>query len=637
MTVMRYQSANLSVTDDTTTHRYNVESGSVDFDEAWSPYLQASVTITLPMTSAGVYGGGFGSVYGSGGAYGTSVALWDLDNAALDALDPRNELRATLVCTLYQYDEATGVLHEQNDVAASLRISKRSIDWAAGTVTVLLATDEFVLSTEANRTSSPRNYRSHQSSLIGVINACLADAGLTATLDVSSVDADVTTTTTLQNLCPNPTCAVDATGWGTSSGGWAGGAGTFTATATGGPTGISSFCRIQWTTASTGGQSFFRAGGMLSGSGTILGGVTACPITAGQEYSVKALVRSSVAYTASGVGPVGIAFFAPDGVTVLTETYCPAVALAANTWQEFSVSAVAPSGAAYMALTVRGPNAVMPLNATLDVTGCLDTEGDGMETDGVTPLVYFDGDHQPDTVHYTYGWDGAANESTSTRTPIVDRSPDSLTLTPGENYLSMLTPVVNAAGLRLFCDEDGVWRLVEGISYSLPGTVTVQPSNATGMTTTVDLTQTDIVYGSVVVKYTWVNASGNTETYYDAAGTDSPTRLVELPNRSYPGPGAAAYLLAQGQGRGLAVSTTAMTDYSARPYQAARLIAPYSATETGVVSRVSFNLASAEMDITTRGLIDTPAGAWVLAPDKTWSAVNPTTVWDAVADDFSNL
>jgi len=591
------------------TYSYNVEGGTITFDESWTPYLQANVTLTLPM----------------------KVTLPPaIDQPALDALDPRNGLRATLVCTLYEYDEATGTLHSQNDVSASLRISGRTVDWKAGTVALVLGTDEFALQTEANRTIEPVNYRAYQSSLIAVCNAVLADAGVSATLDASSVDADVTTLTSVTNMIDNPNvtggydlravnCTLDSndTSWFTQ-----------------GTNSINAY-------SPTNSDSYVEIGPTLNDTSTTM----AFGMEAGKTYTLSGDVRVKVAGTGTDyVGPVDRA----RGLVIHTRR-------SDNDGNYLSTYDVYSSGnlpntvgaTERMSLTFTLAPTVVSVGIRLycgnsasqqvQFDGLMLTEGDGKETDGVNLLPYFDGSTSADS-HYTYAWSGTADQSSSSRTPRFDRSLDSLTVSPGQSYMDMLTPVLSAAGLRLFCDEDGIWRLVSGTDYALPETVIVQQSNATQLADAIDLTQPDVVYNSVVVKYTWVDASGVTETYYDAAGTGSPTRLVELDNTPFPGAGAAAYGLKRGQGRGRVMTTTAMTDYSARPYQGARIIAPYTQTQTGVVSRINFDLSSAEMDVTTRGLIDTPDGAWVLAPDDvTWNDASDTTTWDGLDNDFSNL
>lgn len=601
MTTLRYASANLSVTDSTpATHYYNIEAGDVIFDESWTPFLQATITVTLPMKT------------------GTPPTI---DQGALDALDARNDPKpvGVLVCTLYEYDEATGTLHSQSDVSAALNIESRNIDWKAGTIALALATDEFKLQQEANKTTSPVNYRAYQASLIGVVNHVLTDAGISATLDGSSVDADVTTTTQLTNMMTDP-----ATTFITSPQGY------------GGVNASLDKADTTWFVAGThcgnlynptSSDSYMR---LDPGTGITNG------IVAGKTYTMSGWgnVKVKCTGTSQGARERTITMFvtaASLGGTV--EYHSAQLPNTVNTPTQVSVTFTVPAdatavyGRAYLGNTV----------GQVRWNAFLLTEGDGLETDGVTPLAYFDGNTAAGT-YYTYAWDGAANASTCSRTPVIDRSPDSLTLSPGQSYWDMLDPVLGAAGLRLFCDEDAVWRLVDGVSYAVDGTTIVQPSTATALGDSVDLSDPDIVYGSVVVKYTWQDTTGNTETAYDAAGTGSPTRLVEHDNRAYPGPGEAAYLLAKGQGRGRVMSTTVMSDYAARPYQGARIIAPYTQTQTGVVSRVSFDLAQAEMDITTRGLIDTPAGAWVLAPDAvTWTEGNASTTWNGLDNDFSNL
>ncbi|WP_022899134.1 hypothetical protein [Humibacter albus] len=596
MTLLRYQSVDVSVTDTTTTHYFNVESGTVAFDEGWTPYLQANLTLTLPMLD------------------GRPPSL---DTSALEALDPRNKLRMLLVATLYEYDEATGTLTSQDAVSASLAISSRTIDWKAGTVAVTLTTDEFSLQTEANRTTSSISYRAHQSSLIAVVNAVLADIGTTATLGASSVDADVTTAQELTNLVPDPRTQSSASVtdvFGTSSKN----ANNNTSVSIN-PSG--KFQQATWAAATTGPGLWFC--GNTSNTVSVTGGILFAALS----------IDCNAAVTAN----ITVDQFDSTGHEIASTVIC-SQAIASGTWTRLSGTLALRSNTAAIcvAATASGARAAGFQMNISSMLVCVNPLG-AYETDDTTELAYWDGTTTANE-YYTYSWDGTANASTSTRTPVVDRSPDSLAVSPGESYWDMLDPVLAAAGLSLFCDENGVWRLVDGSSYSAPGTAIVQQSNATALQDAVTLTDPTTVYNSVVVKYTWTDVNGITQTRYDAAGDGSPTQLVEFDSRPYPGPGAAAYILSKGEGRGRVMTTTALNDFAVRPYMGARIVAPYTQTQTGIVSAVRFDLASAEMSLTTRGLIDTPAGAWTLAPDTvTWDDGDTTTTWDALEDDFSNL
>lgn len=547
-----------------------------------------------------------------------------VDTAALDALDPRTGNKGLLTATLYLYDEATGFLSEQTSITSTLRINSRTIDWKAGTVNLLLTTDEFELQKQANMTTSPTNYRAHQSSLVAVVNQVLSDAGLTATLDPSSVDADVTTTTSITNVFIDPLTETAANFTSSTT------AGSPTITVGTGSSPSGRVVTSKMTTAATSSQGIYLLGtATTSGLSVNPGDVLYVSLSAYTDTT-----RTFRVYIQK-FNSAGTAL----GLTVVTA----ANALTGGSYTALSGSVTIPAGTTSVSIMIEQPTATSnTATAQLSVgalLGVVNNPTGAFETDGVTPLAFFSGATTANT-YYTYAWDGTANASTSHRspTPAFQATPDSLTLSPGQSYFDMLNPVVQAAGLVLFQDDLGVWRMVNGSEYLLPQSVTVQPTQATQMQDTIDLTNADNVANSVVVKYTWVNASGNTETYYDAAGTSGPTRLIELDNTPYPGPGRAAYALSVSQGRGRSLSTTALSVFSARPYMPATLIAPYTQTQTGVVSRVSFDLKQSEMSITTRGLIDTPAGAWILAPDgHTWSAGNATTTWNTLDNDFSNL
>jgi len=57
---------------------------------------------------------------------------------------------------------------------------------------------------------------------------------------------------------------------------------------------------------------------------------------------------------------------------------------------------------------------------------------------------------------------------------------------------------------------------------------------------------------------------------------------------------------------------------------------PATPLQTGLVARVAWSLDQDRMRVETRGLVDTPAGAWLLAnPSLTWAAAPAAVTWAA--------
>lgn len=507
-----------------------------------------------------------------------------IDTQALAAMDPRNKNQVGMQCTLYEFASDTGDLTDQTSVSSIFNVEACQVDYVAGTMTVLLATDEFILQKEGNTTASPTNYRAQQASLIAVVNQVLTDSGIDNQLDASSEDADVTTTSELTNLFTNPNSVTTP---------WIGASGTTVTINTGAGASAGTQRCVATTAASTAATVYL--GGMSGTTSDAVG------VTPGE--AILALCYVSPVGAARNAEVI-IRFFNASGATIANTT-AGYVACPVSAWTRVQTSVTVPANAvsalAYVSIAGSSASTVAYISAAMLVIG---SETGGFETDGVTPLNFFSGASAANS-YYTYAWNGGVNSSTSNRQPqpTHQATVDSLTLSPGISYWDMLQPIVSNAGLRLFCDENNTWFLVNATTYSLPGTITVTPTNATALSETVDMTSSDYVVGSVVVKYTWINAQGNTETSYDAAGTEGPIRLVELDNTPYPGPGRAATLLAQAQARENNPVVTAMTDFSARPYMADSITAPYTDAKTGIISSVSFDVMQAEMSIASRDVI----------------------------------
>lgn len=202
---------------------------------------------------------------------------------------------------------------------------------------------------------------------------------------------------------------------------------------------------------------------------------------------------------------------------------------------------------------------------------------------------------------------------------------------PGVTAWMFLAPLIQTAALRLFCDELGRWWLVEANNYSINGQINVSAEH--NLTRGEDLiSRYGDWYDSVVVKYSWDDADGVSLFAYDYAGAPGTKTFVTEWERPYPGSGAAQALLERKVGRGRTLSLEALSDYATTPGMSIVATLPDTPIQTGVVSRVSW-LVDAEndsdtMSVDSRGLIDTPVHAWVLAEEGlTWSDIPPGIDW----------
>lgn len=190
---------------------------------------------------------------------------------------------------------------------------------------------------------------------------------------------------------------------------------------------------------------------------------------------------------------------------------------------------------------------------------------------------------------------------------------------PGVDGWSYVTPLVQAANLRLWADEQGLFHLTD--SGYVPDGVLVL--SATGTITDAEDSidrDGDDWYDAVVVSYQWTDDLGVQQTKYDVASVPGFSKVKTLSfDRPYPGPGAAAGVLYRAIGRGRAVTPSAVSDYDATPGIATIITLDDTPIQTGYLSSVSWSWPQAEMNAKTRGLVDTPPTAWTFLPsDETW-------------------
>lgn len=540
----------------------DVVSWDATLDAGWSPYAQGHLTVTLP------------------------------DAATLAGLDPRTGGRITLTVTASH--EGSAFLDSTRTF--DLGVRSRVVDRVQGTVALTLASDEALLQDAGLVASAPdTSALAHQSSVRGIVSSIVLPR-ISATLSAGTDDADFTTLTGVTNALKNPSAEGSAAPW-TEAGN----------------------CTVDWQ-ASGGYQSdgCVHVASIGSGLVQVLADTsdTYWPATVGDSWTFS-LYANADSSGPRKLQPV-IRWFDDSKAQVNGDAKGTAVAIPASGYARATVTDVCPPGATQFWAFANITGGTVPDQECWLDEGML-VKGDGLDTGG-TALAYFDGD-TTDTGLYNYTWSGAPHDSSSQRTPVFDRAPDTLTHQPGVSMWDFISPVLQQSGLRLFCDEQRVWRLVAA-PYRLPGVVTIATGyNAYTGSETVDRDATEpdgtpVWYDAVVVKYTWNDENNVSQTAYDVAGDAAAMRVwLKEVQSPYPGPGAAKMWLARGQGRAETLALTARTDYSATPGMNATVT--LADVFDAYVSSVAWSSDSDDMTVGTLQVVDAPAGSWALVPAAT--------------------
>ena len=182
---------------------------------------------------------------------------------------------------------------------------------------------------------------------------------------------------------------------------------------------------------------------------------------------------------------------------------------------------------------------------------------------------------------------------------------------PGVQAWDYLNTILTPHGLRLWCDETGIWYLTERQSTT-PGHITIAPT--TIMVEHNDLMTYDpnIWWDAVVIEYRWKDETNTEQVAYDYAGAEIPrsSRTMTFRDTVYPGPGAAQGMLDRLQGYGRTISATAVTRYSAQPGQSITIRPPQGFDQNGYIVSTTFKLPEAQMDVTTRNVVVDPVRTW---------------------------
>src|SRR5690606_27067300 len=112
---------------------------------------------------------------------------------------------------------------------------------------------------------------------------------------------------------------------------------------------------------------------------------------------------------------------------------------------------------------------------------------------------------------------------------------------PGTAVWDFVAPLVEAAGLRLWCDGARRWPLDRPLEAGRSATVATD-ANLPEDNHVLDAEE-DFADG-VVIRYTWTDSNGDTHTAWDVAGKVKGRRAIRLDrDRPPPAVGAAQYVL----------------------------------------------------------------------------------------------
>lgn len=181
-------------------------------------------------------------------------------------------------------------------------------------------------------------------------------------------------------------------------------------------------------------------------------------------------------------------------------------------------------------------------------------------------------------------------------------NPEPLIWKTGVSAWAFLEPLLTQSNLRLFCDEARKWRLVTPADYMVPGTVFLNGTVATEGIDEISREDVALWAEGIAVQYAWDDSTLGPQVKWDTAGQPNKVLTIEY-RRAYPGPGAAANILASMQARGRVQAGTALTDYQATPGMQSQIKLDSPTVLTGRVAAVTFDLATGLMNIRSKDQI----------------------------------
>ena len=162
-----------------------------------------------------------------------------------------------------------------------------------------------------------------------------------------------------------------------------------------------------------------------------------------------------------------------------------------------------------------------------------------------------------------------------------------------------LNTIVDAAGLRLYCDEQRRWYLVDPAAVA--GTLVLNDNdNVTRFNK--ELSREGIYYNRAVIEYKSTDLGTIFDDYYAVGSGPEKTLYLLKENLAFPGLGAAQSLVERSVTRGESYSVEAIANFDARPRQTLTVDITGETVKTGVVQSITWQLPSARMSVDIRDL-----------------------------------
>ena len=159
--------------------------------------------------------------------------------------------------------------------------------------------------------------------------------------------------------------------------------------------------------------------------------------------------------------------------------------------------------------------------------------------------------------------------------------------------------VTNAAGLKIYCDEQRRWYLVDPAAVS--GTLALNDQdNVTSFTK--QLSRDTLWYNQAVIQYETISDGIIWDNYYASGTGPIRTLFQKKTNIEYPGAGAAEALVTRSLTRGETYEVEAIANFDARPRQTLTVDIAGEPAKTGIVQSVTWSLPSARMSVDIRDL-----------------------------------
>lgn len=171
---------------------------------------------------------------------------------------------------------------------------------------------------------------------------------------------------------------------------------------------------------------------------------------------------------------------------------------------------------------------------------------------------------------------------------------------PNQTAWELLYALVTAAGLVLFCNEEGKWYLQAAGSTS--GTLALKDTdNITTLTSTIDR-NSDQFFDYAVVEYRNAGSVPSYKSFGISGFPISKDFYLLQENITDPGGNPAQSLVTRGITRGLTYQVEAISNFNARPRQTMTIDITGETTKTATIQSITWSLPSARMSVDIRNL-----------------------------------